>query len=334
MRLVFALFLLVFFVACVPMKQFQDVQLKNEELKMEMKQLSVESENNKVKAKELEGKLGRLQKQIDQIIQDTIRLAGRLQNEQDRVAELEIQQNELTAKMRNMGNDDSADLMVFLQKLQDDLNNRENALLKTEQESAKRKKELELAITELESAREALLNQNKQLVELQNSLNRKDSAMNALRLAVADALTGFGTDELKVHMKNGKVYVSLEEKLLFASGSYAVNQMGESALLKLARVLEQKDDIQIVVEGHTDNVPYTGSVILDNWDLSVKRATAVSRILLQNSNIRPDRITAAGRGEYVPLDSSNSIEGRQKNRRTEIILTPSLDKLLEVLETN
>lgn len=335
MRLIFiSLLVVITMFSCVPMKQFQDVQSNNEELKSEMRELSLSSEQNKVKAEELQGKLNRSEQRVKQLIQDTVRLAGELQAERERILKLEDQQNQLVAKMKNMGNEDPAELMVFLQKLQDELNTREDALRKSEAESLNRKKELDEAIRELESARDAMVQQNRKLLELQGSLNRKDSAMSALRNAVANALTDFGSDELKVHMKNGKVYVSLEEKLLFASGSYVVNQNGVNALKKLSQVLEQKKDIQVVVEGHTDNVPYTGNVILDNWDLSVKRATAVTRILLQGSQINPTRITAAGRSEYVPLDGVDTSLARQKNRRTEIILTPSLDKLLEVLGSN
>ena len=314
--------------SCVPMKQFQDLQVKNDELKEEMRQLSISSEANQVKAKELQGNLNRAQKNIKQLIEDSVRLAGQLKTERERLNELEQQQASLLAQLKKMGNsEESADLMAYLQQLQDDIQKREDALRVSEAESLKRKKELE-------SARVAMIEQNKRLLELQYSLDRKDSAMNALKTAVANALTDFGSDELKVHMKNGKVYVSLEEKLLFPSGSYEVNQMGITALKKLAKVLEQKPDIQIVVEGHTDNVPYRGNVILDNWDLSVKRATAVSRILLQNSTIDPSRITAAGRSEFVPVGSNDTAESRQKNRRTEIILSPELEKLFKVLDTN
>ena len=138
-----------------------------------------------------------------------------------------------------------------------------------------------------------------------------------------------------MNKKNGKVYVSLDNSLLFTSGSYDVEAKGTEVLKKLAKVLEQNQDINIVVEGHTDNVPLKGSGdIRDNWDLSVKRATSVVKIITTSSKVDPKRLTAAGRSEYLPLDVSNTTDGRKKNRRIEIILTPKLDELFELLESN
>jgi chemotaxis protein MotB len=136
-------------------------------------------------------------------------------------------------------------------------------------------------------------------------------------------------------MKNGKVYVSMDEKLLFRSGSYEVDARGRQALKELAGVLVANKDVNIMIEGHTDDVPYrSGPVIKDNWDLSVLRATSVLKILLEGGNIAPDRLTAAGRGEFQPVDRAKTAEARSRNRRTEIILTPNLDELLKILESN
>jgi chemotaxis protein MotB len=152
---------------------------------------------------------------------------------------------------------------------------------------------------------------------------------------VTNALLGFEKDGLSINIRNGKVYVSLDEKLLFQSGKYEVNQSGANALKKLAKVLEQNADINVLIEGHTDDVPYKpDGALLDNWDLSVKRATAVVRILLQGSTINAKRLTVAGRSEYLPIDKSKTAQARQKNRRTEIILTPKLDELFKILESN
>lgn len=173
------------------------------------------------------------------------------------------------------------------------------------------------------------------LNELQNILDKKDSAVKALKNKVSEALLGYENNGLTVKQMNGKVYVSMDEALLFASGKYEVASKGADALKKLAKVLESNVDINIMVEGHTDNVPYKGTdQLLDNWDLSVKRATTVIRILLSNSGIAPVRITAAGRSEYFPVDKTNTSEARSKNRRTEIILTPKLDELLKIIESN
>ena len=134
-------------------------------------------------------------------------------------------------------------------------------------------------------------------------------------------------------MKNGKVYVSLDEKLLFKSASYDIDANGRNALKKLAGVLEKNPGIQITIEGHTDNVPYNpGGQLKDNWDLSVKRATTVVRALIEGSNIDAKRLTAAGRSEYLPVDDRNTTDARQKNRRTEIVLTPDLTELYRLID--
>ena len=135
-------------------------------------------------------------------------------------------------------------------------------------------------------------------------------------------------------MKDGKIYVSLEEKLLFKSGSYEVNTQGTSALKKIAKVLEDNKNIEIIVEGHTDKVPYKSTILVDNWDLSVKRATSVVRIMLDNSQIDPSRISAAGRSAYLPVKTGSDAVSLQANRRTEIILTPKIDQILHLLESN
>lgn len=163
-------------------------------------------------------------------------------------------------------------------------------------------------------------------------VNRQDSLMKNLKKKVSDALTNFEGKGLSVVNKNGRVYVSMDEKLLFKSGSYDVDSKGIQALNSIGDFLVENKDIHVVIEGHTDNVPYTGNgYLLDNWDLSVKRATAIVRALIGNKNIDPARITASGRAEYVPLDPADTKEARQKNRRTEIILSPNMDELMKAL---
>ena len=170
---------------------------------------------------------------------------------------------------------------------------------------------------------------------MENMLQRKDALMNDLKTSVSNALMGFEGQGLTVTQRNGKVYVSLEEKLLFSTGSFKVDPNGERAIRQLAGALAKNPEIGIMIEGHTDDVPFRmGSSIKDNWDLSVMRATSIVRILQGAADIDPDRITVAGRGEYLPIDSSDSPEARRKNRRTEIILSPNLDELYKLLELN
>ena len=160
----------------------------------------------------------------------------------------------------------------------------------------------------------------------------KEAAMQRLKDAVSSALQGFEGKGLTVERKNGKVYVSMENKLLFSSGSWAVNGEGQRAVVNLASVLKDNPDINVLIEGHTDNVPYGGKgVLLDNWDLSTKRATAIVRILV-NNNVNAEQVTAAGRSKYVPLTSNATSSGKAKNRRIEIILAPNLDAINDLLE--
>jgi len=196
-------------------------------------------------------------------------------------------------------------------------------------------KQMDARKRSLDALQTELGKRDQRLKELESALNRKDQAVLALKQKVRNALTGFEGNGLSISTRNGKVYVSMEEKLLFQSGSYQVDQRGVKALDQLAEVLAQNKDINVMIEGHTDNVPYHGSGALkDNWDLSVKRATSIVRIIVRNKSIVPQRLTVAGRSKYVPVKSNSTAEGRSKNRRTEIILTPKLDELFKILEAN
>lgn len=171
---------------------------------------------------------------------------------------------------------------------------------------------------------------SKKINDLEKLIAQKEAAMQRLKNAVSNALKGFEGKGLTVVHKNGNVYVSMENKLLFASGSWAVGVNGKKAVVELAKVLANNTDIKVLIEGHTDNDPYNGPVIKDNWDLSVKRATAIVRIL-QQSNVSAEQITAAGRGEFVPVANNSSSSGKAKNRRIEIILSPNLDEVAKLL---
>jgi chemotaxis protein MotB len=173
----------------------------------------------------------------------------------------------------------------------------------------------------------------KKLAELQRILDEKDKAVKNLRARVSSALLGFNDKDLTVQVRNGKVYVSLAEQLLFNSGSTKVDPKGVEALKKLAQVLKEQQDVNVVVEGHTDDVPVAKGTVgmQDNWDLSVLRATEITRILT-DAGVSAERVTPSGRSLYVPLETSKTKEARQKNRRTEIILTPKLDELFQILE--
>ena len=187
----------------------------------------------------------------------------------------------------------------------------------------------------------ALLNQKKNelnerertINELQQMINAQNEKVRKLLSSVKDALLGFSSDELTVREKDGKVYVAMSDKLLFQSGSARLDKRGEEALGKLAEVLNKQTDIDVFIEGHTDNKPINTVQFKDNWDLSVIRATSVVRILIKNYNVNPLQIQPSGRGAYMPVDDNETAEGRSKNRRTEIIMAPKLDKLFQMLQS-
>lgn len=187
---------------------------------------------------------------------------------------------------------------------------------------------------ELKEKERILAEREKTLNELRQVIARQDSITNRLNNILRDALLGFKSDELSVEIKNGKVYVSMSDKLLFKSGSAAVEEKGKEAIKLLAGVLDKNPDIDILIEGHTDNVPIKTAVYRDNWDLSVARATSIVRILTDEYKILPTRLTASGKGEFWPRASNETPEGRASNRRTEIILSPKLDEIMQLLKTN
>ena len=172
------------------------------------------------------------------------------------------------------------------------------------------------------------------IAQLQGMIEAQQQKVKDLLASVKDALLGFSSEDLTVTEKDGKVYVSLSDKLVFESGKAIVNQQGKVALGKLAEVLNKQTEIDVYIEGHTDNVPIHTAVFQDNWDLSVIRATSVVRILTETYSVNPLQIQPCGRGEFKPVDTNESAEGRAHNRRTEIIMAPRLDKLLQLLQAN
>jgi chemotaxis protein MotB len=202
---------------------------------------------------------------------------------------------------------------------------------------AKENKELMERLGQMEvdlQERELAIKSREQDVEnLNNLLKQKDAHLSTLKSSVAKALLGFKGEGLTVEQRNGKLYVSLENSLLFASGSWSVNPNGVHAITELSKVIANQTDLQIMVEGHTDNVPYKGSgLVKDNWDLSVMRATSIVKILTNNKGLNALNITAAGKGPYSPLVLNDSPENRAMNRRIEIILSPNMDALMNLLE--
>jgi len=321
----------IVFSSCVPISKFNELKKKSDACTEENIKFKAENEKLQVSNTELKSQMDILIREKEKLIHDTLSCYQQWKQLQLDYNKLEQQYQDLQVTQENFtkGNArETTKLLSQLQSTQEDLQKREDQLRKLEWTLDEKKRNLDVLNLELEK-------KNKRVKEMERILNRKDSVVNALKNKVSDALLGFENKGLTIKVVNGKVYVSLEEKLLFKSGSTVVDPDGVKALKKLAKVLEQNTDINIMIEGHTDDVPYRSDAsVKDNWDLSVKRATSIVRILLDGTGIDPKRLTAAGRGEFVPVDKTKTPEARQKNRRTEIILTPKLDELFKILENN
>lgn len=328
---IIALLLLFGLFSCVPARKFQELKNKKEICEEQRAAILEKSREIEEQMIEMGERLKELEKKHTSLKMDTTVLGKSLRLMTHNYDKLNETYQLLLDKNRELlsgSQTQSAQLFSNLEESQRELQKQQDALRELQKNLNEKEESLTTLNTELDL-------RAKRVEELESILAKKDSVVNALKGKVQQALLGFENDGLTIVQKNGKVYVSLEESLLFSSGSYNVDPKGKTVLRKLGDVLEANSDINILVEGHTDNVPYNGSGQLkDNWDLSVKRATSVVKILLENSTIDPSRLTAAGRSEYVPLAPNQTKEGRSKNRRTEIILTPKLDELFEILGTN
>jgi len=322
---------LLILASCVPQRLM-------EETKSKLTNCETESAAAKKNATELEAKnaemketIAKDEKDLAGLKRDTAILGTNLRLLSNKYDKLNMVNDQLLDKYNKLllgAEKDNASLSGKLQLTQEQLLKKEDELKALELRLNKQQQDLDALAAELKK-REARVN------ELEAILKSKDQATADLKKKLQDALMGFEGKGLTITQKNGKVYVSMDESLLFSSGKTAVEPKGIEALKNVAKVLEQNADINILVEGHTDDVPMAGKgEIKDNWDLSVIRATSVTKIILQNSKTDPTRITSAGRGEFFPLDRAKTPEARKKNRRTELILTPKLDELLKVLESN
>lgn len=305
--------------ACVAQKDHDLVVAERNRLQSENKDQSsqIEGLSGRVDALQLESTA--LSRQVEGLKTDTTQLGNEIRRGQDRINQLNTLINDLVATNETISNNSMAENARLAREL------KQNELLVKKKEA-----ELEVLAKSLAATQKDLEAREKKVQELQRTLSRKDSVVNALQQVVAKALLGFQQSGLTVVQKNGKVYVSLSEQLLFGTGSATVDPRGKQAIQELGKVLEANPDISILVEGHTDD---QGSDEI-NWDLSVRRATSIVKILAENPKIDPARLTAAGRGKHMPLDPAKTAEARKKNRRTEIILTPKLDDLFRIIESN
>lgn len=317
--------------SCVPQRKLEEEQARRESTEKELAALKTSAMECDTKLKEATKQMADDSKAILGLQKDTSIIGTSYRNLTSKYDKLNQINEQLLDKYNRLLEGNLADTKKIageLQMTQEQLLKKQDELKLLEAQLNAQKKNLDELTAELKK-REA------RVAELEDILKKKDEAANELRKKLSDALLGFEGKGLTITQKNGKVYVSMDESLLFASGSTTVEAKGVDALKKVAKVLEQNADINVMIEGHTDDVPMVGKGdIKDNWDLSVMRATSIVKIITKNSSVDPKRLTASGRGEYFPMDSAKTAEARKKNRRTEIILTPKLDELLKVLESN
>lgn len=278
---------------------------------------------------EKEGKILILGAQLSELRNDSVQNGKALTILQDKYNELSDTYDLLTSKNSRY----MADKAKETKKLLEQLEQAQTALFEKEDELNNLSNSLGVKEEELKLAEQELSARSIRVTELETIINRKDSMVTALKKSISKALIGLEGEGLTIEKRNGKVYISLEEDLLFASGKYVVNSGGVTALNKLATALSTQTDLEILVEGHTDNIPLSGKgLVKDNWDLSVMRATNVVKVLTKNQSLNPLQLTAAGRAEFVPIASNETKQGRSSNRRIEMILSPNLDDLFDLLE--
>jgi chemotaxis protein MotB len=301
------------FVACVPKKKFTELTDKKQKADQEIEQLRNLNEKLDANNKECTTGLSTAKKENTKLAQDTAKYGKENRNLRDQVDNLSTLNDTLTQKMNTLLVASSKENKLLL----DELKRKESALKVKEAEV----KEKENAIAEREA----------KLQDLQRIMAAKDSAAQALRAKLSKALEAFRNKGLTVTEKDGKVYISMEAKLLFASGSTAVDAKGREAILEIAQALQDENEVEIIVEGHTDTDRINSSSIpRDNWELSVLRATEVVKIMSENSTVKPEILSAAGRSEFHPVDAND----KSKNRRIEIIIQPSMKEIYQWIEKN
>jgi chemotaxis protein MotB len=319
----------LFCTSCVPLTRFKTLEQQSADCQQVRENLKTENDKIMAENREVKTSLDIAQKDLQKALEENASSRTDLEDLQQQHFRLNKDYDDLKEAQQTLLKGSESEirrLMSELQGFQQSLDQQEMELNKLSGILDEKKKNIERMQDELNQ-------RNARLNELENILKEQEATVKSLKKSVSEALTGFENQGLMVTQKNGKVYVSLEEKLLFPSGSTAVDLKGVAALKKLAGVLEKNPDISINIEGHTDDVPVIpGSSFIDNWDLSVLRATSIVRILLHSSSIDPKRLTTSGRAEFFPVDLAKTPDARQRNRRTEIILSPKLEALYKLIE--
>ncbi len=327
-----------FFFSCVPARKYDDLKKKESATRSANDELTAENQALSTKYAHQQIVIDNLTKKLDALQLDSNLRGSTIHTLTTNYDELNQTYQLLLKNYKDLlagNNTETQKILSQLKNTQDSLLNKEDAFKRLAADLNAKQSNLDKVGKELDASKADLMAKDAKLNELQAILDKKDSTVRALKGKVMDALTGYEGNGLTVTQKNGKIYVSLDESLLFASGSFTVDPKGVEAIKKLAKVLETNQNINVLIEGHTDNVPFKGTGVLkDNWDLSVMRATSIVKIITSNSTVDPKRLTAAGASQFDPVESNDTKAGRASNRRTEIILTPQLDKLFQIIETN
>jgi chemotaxis protein MotB len=309
------------FASCVSMQKFKDLETKYNETSEKAARLEQANLEQGILINELRAEIARLKEQLAKLQKEFDNMEADHKLAKANLDNCLKEYDELSARFATAVAGNRQENQKLLKELQDARDN----LLRREAEVAEKQRDLDRLLAEFRE-------KEQRVNELQAILDKTESELKSLRDKIMAALTGFTDKGLTVYTKNGKVYVSMDEKLLFASGSWEVGSEGKRAIREVATVLAQNREINVMVEGHTDNVPFRGrGDAKDNLDLSVMRATAIARVLLENKGVDPARVVAAGRGESAPVAKNDTPENRAKNRRSEIILTPKLDDLFNIL---
>lgn len=312
------------FIACVPARKYEELETKQKACAEELEALKSKVTGLETQNTELQGMIPGLQEDVARLKGDTTLLGKSLRMKEQQYDKINQLNDELIAKLEKLQKGSAQEN----QKLMSDLNATKLILQQKEDELTQLENELNAKKITLDKLSEELKMREQRVNELEDLIAKKDEAVKALKDKVANALLGFKDKGLSVEQKNGKVYVSMEAKLLFPSGSTKIDSEGKKALIELAKVLQDQSDLEVLVEGHTDtDALKSSSHPKNNWELSVLRATAVVEIMLENSTMDKTKITAAGRSEYLPVDPND----KAKNRRIEIILIPNLDELFDII---
>lgn len=325
----FLVLFLVIFSSCVTPKVHNSLLAEHQTIKAVLLNQEKEALSLRATLEELQGEISALKSKVANLRNDSVQNGGALSALQNKYSALEESYDLLASKNSRYMADKAKEIKQLLQ----DLEQVQSALFSKEDELTQLSTSLEIKEEELKLAQDQLNARSIRVVELESIISRKDSLVTALKQSISKALIGLEGEGLSIEQRNGKVYISLEEDLLFASGKYEVNSRGVTALNKLAAALAPQKDLEILVEGHTDSIPLSGKgLVRDNWDLSVMRATNVVKVLTNNKDLNPLQLTAAGRSEFAPISSNATNEGRSANRRIEMILSPNLDDLFKLLE--